>query len=162
MLEQLILEIVIGGLCGFAANKIMKGKSNGILMNVILGVVGGLVGGFLGNLLGIGGGWVTGILLSIGGWNGSGYLSEMALTEAGRASFIESGPHAELSPPPQNILILNTRSSQALTQANIPRNQWKAIDRTGDPLFEDLLDGQLSRNKLTNEGIATVRKSGGK
>ena len=35
--------------------------------NVILGVVGGIVGGFLGNLIGIGGGWVTGVLLSIGG-----------------------------------------------------------------------------------------------
>ena len=61
-----------------------------------------------------------------------------------------------------NILILNTRSSQALTQAGVPRNEWIAIDRTGEPLFESLLDGQLSRNKLTSEGIAVVRKSGGK
>lgn len=60
-----------------------------------------------------------------------------------------------------NILILNTRSSQALTQAGIPRSQWCAIDRTGDELFESLLDGQLSRNKLTSEGIAVVRQSGG-
>ena len=67
MLGQLILELVIGGVCGFAANKIMKGKTDGVLRNVILGVVGGIVGGFLGNLIGLGGGWVTGILLSIGG-----------------------------------------------------------------------------------------------
>ena len=46
---------------------IMRGKSKGIIRNVILGIVGGLVGGFLGNLIGIGGGWVTGILLSIAG-----------------------------------------------------------------------------------------------
>ena len=45
----------------------MKGPSGGILKNVILGLVGGVVGGFLGNLIGIGGGWVTGVLLSIGG-----------------------------------------------------------------------------------------------
>lgn len=61
-----------------------------------------------------------------------------------------------------NTLILNTRTSQALTRAGIPRNQWKAIDRTGNIVFEDMLDGQLSRNKLTSEGIATVRPSGGK
>ena len=45
----------------------MKGDSGSILKNVILGLVGGLVGGFLGNLIGIGGGWVTSILLSIAG-----------------------------------------------------------------------------------------------
>ena len=61
-----------------------------------------------------------------------------------------------------NTLILNTRTSQALTRAGIPRNQWKAIDRTGNIVFEDMLDGQLSRNKLTSEGIVTVRPSGGK
>lgn len=67
MLVQLLIELAIGGLCGYAANKIMNGDSGSILKNVILGVVGGIVGGFLGNLIGIGGGWVTGILLSIGG-----------------------------------------------------------------------------------------------
>ena len=61
----------------------------------------------------------------------------------------------------RNILILNTRTSQALTQAGIPRSQWNAIDRTGEALFEELLTGQLSRNKLTSEGISTVRPSGG-
>lgn len=60
-----------------------------------------------------------------------------------------------------NTLILNTRTSQALTQAGIPRSQWNAIDRTGEALFEELLTGQLSRNKLTSEGISTVRPSGG-
>ena len=60
-----------------------------------------------------------------------------------------------------NILILNTRTSQALTQAGIPRSQWNAINRTGEALFEELLTGQLSRNKLTSEGISMVRPSGG-
>lgn len=64
---KLIIELVIGGLCGCAANKLMKGDSGSVLKNVILGLVGGLVGGWLGNLIGIGGGWVTGILLSIAG-----------------------------------------------------------------------------------------------
>ena len=67
MLGQLILELVIGGVCGFAANKIMKGRSEGFLKNALLGIIGGIVGGYLGNLIGIGGGWVSGILLAIGG-----------------------------------------------------------------------------------------------
>ena len=60
-----------------------------------------------------------------------------------------------------NVLILNTRTSQALTRAGIPRSQWNAVDRTGNTLFEELLSGQLSRNRLTSEGISTVRPSGG-
>ncbi|MDD4688790.1 MAG: S8 family serine peptidase [Eubacteriales bacterium] len=60
-----------------------------------------------------------------------------------------------------NALILNTRTTQALTQAGIPRSQWNAVNRTGDDLFEELLTGQLSRNKLTSQGISIVRPKGG-
>ena len=67
MLIKLIIGLVIGGLCGFAANKIMKGKTDSIIRNVILGVVGGLVGGFLGSLIGLGDGWVMSIILAIAG-----------------------------------------------------------------------------------------------
>ena len=67
MLIHLLVSLCIGALCGFAANKIMKGASDSILRNVVLGVVGGVVGGFLGNLIGIGGGWVTSVLLAIAG-----------------------------------------------------------------------------------------------
>ncbi|MBR0136196.1 MAG: GlsB/YeaQ/YmgE family stress response membrane protein [Clostridia bacterium] len=67
MIWKLIVELAIGALCGFVANKLMNGGSGGLLKNIILGLVGGLVGGLIGNLLGVGGGWVTGILLSIGG-----------------------------------------------------------------------------------------------
>ena len=67
MLIKLLIEIVIGGLCGYAANRIMKGNSDNILQNVLLGLAGGFVGGLIGNLLGIGGGWLSGILLCIGG-----------------------------------------------------------------------------------------------
>ncbi len=62
----------------------------------------------------------------------------------------------------REMVILNTRTSQALTQAGIPRSQWVAIDRTANQLFEQLLDVQLSRNKLTSEGISTVRPGGKK
>ena len=67
MLIKLLVELVIGGLCGYAANTIMKGKTDSILKNVLLGLAGGVVGGLIGNLLGVGGGWITGIALSIGG-----------------------------------------------------------------------------------------------
>ncbi|EPP0837226.1 hypothetical protein ACULTF_000168 [Listeria innocua] len=60
-----------------------------------------------------------------------------------------------------NTLILNTRTSQALTQAGIPRAQWNAVNRTGNQLFEELLTGQLNRNKLPDSGIESVRPSGG-
>lgn len=60
-----------------------------------------------------------------------------------------------------NKLILNTRSAQALEAAGIPRSQWNAVNRTGQDMFENMLSGQLQRNGLTSEGIATVRRSGG-
>jgi filamentous hemagglutinin len=60
-----------------------------------------------------------------------------------------------------NTLILNTRSATALTNAGAPRAMWNGMDHTGDPLFEDLLDGQLARNGLTSERVKTVRPSGG-
>lgn len=61
-----------------------------------------------------------------------------------------------------NTLILNKRTLQALTQVGIPRSQWNAVNRTGNELFEEMLSGQLSRNKLTSEGITSIRPSGGK
>jgi filamentous hemagglutinin len=51
-----------------------------------------------------------------------------------------------------NTLISNTRSAQALTRAGIPRGSWNVINRTGDPLDENLVSGQLSRNGLTSSG----------
>ncbi|MCH2924956.1 hypothetical protein K3V93_14765, partial [Listeria monocytogenes] len=56
-----------------------------------------------------------------------------------------------------NTLILNTRTSQALTQAGIQRAQWNAVNRSGNQLFEELLTGQLNRNKLPASGIESVR-----
>jgi len=48
-----ILTIVIGGLAGWIAEKVMK-FDTGLIMNIILGIVGAVVGNFLLiNLLGI-------------------------------------------------------------------------------------------------------------
>lgn len=53
--------IIIGGLAGWIASKIMKTDAQqGILLNVVVGVVGGLLGGFLLALFGVdvaGAGW---------------------------------------------------------------------------------------------------------
>ena len=68
MLLHLLASLVIGALSGAIANKIMHGNPKGFFQNALLGIIGGLVGGFLGNLLGIGGGgWISSILLAIGG-----------------------------------------------------------------------------------------------
>lgn len=44
--------IIIGGIAGWLAGKIVKGGGSGILMNIVIGVIGGFLGGFLLSLLG--------------------------------------------------------------------------------------------------------------
>lgn len=63
--------ILIGGLAGWAASKVMKrSDSMGLLLNIVVGVVGGLIGGFVLNLLGFNveqGGWIFSFLTALGG-----------------------------------------------------------------------------------------------
>jgi uncharacterized membrane protein YeaQ/YmgE (transglycosylase-associated protein family) len=44
---NLLFAVIVGGLAGWMAGKLTKGKGYGILFNILLGVVGGLVGGYL-------------------------------------------------------------------------------------------------------------------
>ena len=53
-----------------------------------------------------------------------------------------------------NTLILDTRSAQALTRADVPRRDWSVTDRTGNPEFEARLQNQLDRNELDNSGTS--------
>ena len=53
--------IIVGGLAGFVASKLMKGTGSGLLMNIIIGIVGAFIGGLIVNLLG--GSGVTGFNL---------------------------------------------------------------------------------------------------
>jgi len=47
--------IIMGGLAGWVASKIMgRDKNMGLLANIIVGIVGGILGGWLGSLLGLG------------------------------------------------------------------------------------------------------------
>jgi uncharacterized membrane protein YeaQ/YmgE (transglycosylase-associated protein family) len=39
--------VIIGGIAGWIAGKIVKGGGSGILMNIVIGIVGALIGGFL-------------------------------------------------------------------------------------------------------------------
>lgn len=57
-----IAYLVIGGIAGFVAGKIVKGSGQGLLMNVVVGVVGALLGGFILSFFldtGGGGWWFT-------------------------------------------------------------------------------------------------------
>ncbi|HHH52081.1 MAG TPA: GlsB/YeaQ/YmgE family stress response membrane protein [Bacteroidetes bacterium] len=49
----MIYSIIIGGISGWLAGLIFKGKGFGILMNIVIGIVGGLIGGWTFGLLGI-------------------------------------------------------------------------------------------------------------
>ncbi len=63
--------IIIGGLAGWIASKIMKTDAQqGLLLNIVVGIVGGLIGGFLLKLLGVdvnGGGLIFSFITCLAG-----------------------------------------------------------------------------------------------
>ena len=50
---NLILFLIIGGVAGWLAGLIMKGRGFGILANIGIGIVGSFLGGFVFRLLGL-------------------------------------------------------------------------------------------------------------
>ncbi|MFP3976971.1 MULTISPECIES: GlsB/YeaQ/YmgE family stress response membrane protein [Marinobacter] len=50
---NLIFFLIIGGLAGWLAGVIMKGRGFGVLANVGIGIVGSFLGGFVFRLLGL-------------------------------------------------------------------------------------------------------------
>jgi uncharacterized membrane protein YeaQ/YmgE (transglycosylase-associated protein family) len=50
-----IVWIVIGGLAGALADRLIQGDQLGIIGNIVIGIVGGLIGGFILGLFNIGG-----------------------------------------------------------------------------------------------------------
>lgn len=48
----LLAFIVIGGIAGWLAGQIMKGRGFGLLVNVLVGIAGAFIGGFLLGALG--------------------------------------------------------------------------------------------------------------
>ncbi len=48
-----LTTILIGGLAGWIAGTISKGKGFGLILNIIIGIVGGLIGNWLFELAGV-------------------------------------------------------------------------------------------------------------
>jgi hypothetical protein len=59
-----------------------------------------------------------------------------------------------------NVLIVNTRSSLALSQAGIPQSAWNLIDVTGDAETVSDILARLNGNGLTTAGTPTLRITG--
>ena len=49
----MIWHLILGGVAGFLAGKVMSGGGYGVLVDIILGIAGGWLGGWLGEKLGI-------------------------------------------------------------------------------------------------------------
>lgn len=49
----MLAAIIIGGIAGFLAGKLMRGEGYGILGNIIIGILGGILGGFILGLAGL-------------------------------------------------------------------------------------------------------------
>lgn len=64
---HLISSLVVGGLSGWIAGKIMD-KKGGLLRNIILGILGGIVGGIVLGIIGISGhGFIGNMIVSVVG-----------------------------------------------------------------------------------------------
>lgn len=60
----MLYSILIGAIAGWLAGKIFKGKSYGLLMNIVIGIVGGIIGGWVFGLVGIQGTGIFGKLIT--------------------------------------------------------------------------------------------------
>ena len=58
----IIVWIIVGGIAGFLAGKVMTGSGLGLIWDIVVGILGAFLGGWLASLAGIA---VTNILLEI-------------------------------------------------------------------------------------------------
>lgn len=65
----MIWTIIIGGIAGWLAGKIMRGEGFGIIVDIIVGIIGGWLGGWLFGQLGIhiGSGLVGSLIVALVG-----------------------------------------------------------------------------------------------
>jgi uncharacterized membrane protein YeaQ/YmgE (transglycosylase-associated protein family) len=64
-LKMLLVLLLIGGIAGWIAGLLMKGKGFGLAGNIVIGIIGALIGGFLFSLLGIhAGGFIGAIAMA--------------------------------------------------------------------------------------------------
>ncbi len=59
----LIWTLVIGGIAGWLAGKIMRGEGFGVIVDIIVGIVGGWIGGMVLGWIGIAGSGLLGNLV---------------------------------------------------------------------------------------------------
>ena len=66
---QFIVFLIIGGIAGALAGRVVSGHGYGVLMDVVVGVIGAFIGGWLFGLLGIsvGGGLLGTIIVAFVG-----------------------------------------------------------------------------------------------
>lgn len=48
-----IVWIIVGGIAGFLASKVLTGRGMGLIWDIVVGILGGLLGGWLAGLVGI-------------------------------------------------------------------------------------------------------------
>jgi uncharacterized membrane protein YeaQ/YmgE (transglycosylase-associated protein family) len=48
---ELIGWLIIGGFAGWVAGKLVRGRGNGVFLNVVVGIVGAVIGGWLASLV---------------------------------------------------------------------------------------------------------------
>ena len=52
-MNGLLYALLIGGVAGWLAGKLMKGGGFGVLINIVLGIIGGIVGNWAFKTLGV-------------------------------------------------------------------------------------------------------------
>lgn len=58
---KILIAVIIWGISGALASRLMGGDGAGLVTNILLGVIGGVIGGFVLRLLGMG--WVSNVFL---------------------------------------------------------------------------------------------------
>jgi uncharacterized membrane protein YeaQ/YmgE (transglycosylase-associated protein family) len=61
---DLFIPVLVWGIIGWLAGKLMRGQGYGILGNIVLGLVGGVIGSVLFGLLGVGIGGIIGNIIA--------------------------------------------------------------------------------------------------
>jgi uncharacterized membrane protein YeaQ/YmgE (transglycosylase-associated protein family) len=62
--NSLIMTLIIGAIAGWLAGSIMKGKSFGLVGNIVIGIIGAVVGGYIFNILNVSIGGIIGSIIS--------------------------------------------------------------------------------------------------
>ena len=49
----MFLHLLLGGIAGWLAGKVIRGHGYGVIIDILLGLLGGWIGGYIGHKLGI-------------------------------------------------------------------------------------------------------------